>query len=272
MTIVLVIFLAVVQGLTEFLPVSSSGHLVVSRAILSPYLGKLDSPLAFDILIHLATALVTAFFLRKELLQLLKRMFLKEGNDERRLVSLLIVATVPAVFIGFGFKDQVENLFDTPQWALNGFLITAVVLELAHRHQVKLGSTSSSAGVLDWQFPTYFQAVIIGCAQAMAIMPGVSRSGSTIALALLLSLPARSAVMFSFFMLLPVVAGAAVLELGKLQSLESANMAYYLCGFLVTCATAYLALKFLVWVVEGAKLRWFAIYTLLLGLGLRLLV
>ena len=272
MTIALVVFLAVVQGLTEFLPVSSSGHLVVSRAILSPYLGKLDSPLAFDIFIHLATALVTAFFLRKELLQLLKRMFIKEGSRERRLVSLLVIATLPAVFVGFGFKDQIENLFNTPKWALNGFLITAVLLELAHRHQVKLGAKGSGAGILDWQFPSYTQAVFIGCAQAMAIMPGVSRSGSTIALALLLSLPARSAVMFSFFMLLPVVAGAAVLELGELQALESENLTYYLCGFVVTSVTAYVALKFLVWVVEGAKLRWFALYTLVLGLGLRLII
>ncbi|MCL4152818.1 UNVERIFIED_CONTAM: hypothetical protein GTU68_029013 [Idotea baltica] len=262
MSLLLIVLLAIVQGLTEFLPVSSSGHLVVSRAILGPTLGTISSPLAFDILIHFATALVTAFFLRKELLVILRKVFTATGERERRLVGLLIVATLPAVVIGLSFKDTIESLFISPHWALNGFLVTAILLELAHRFQVKLGADSAAA----------LTTLIIGVGQACAIMPGISRSGSTIAIALLLSLPARTAVLFSFFMLLPVIAGACLLEAKELASLESIDSTPLLIAFFTTMATAYVALRFLVWIVEGAKLRWFAIYTFAISCGLRFFI
>lgn len=271
MSLLLIVFLSIVQGLTEFLPVSSSGHLVVTRALLEPFLGKISSPLAFDVLIHLATALVTAFFLRNEIARIIANFFKSEGVRERALVIRLIIATLPAVIVALCFKDKIESLFDSPQWALNGFLLTAVLLELAHRHQIDVAG-KKEIGSNDWPLPTLLQAVIIGIAQAFAIMPGVSRSGSTIAAALLLSLPARTAVLFSFFMLLPVIAGAGLLEAKELAGLEMESLLPLAIGFLVAMATAYIALRFLVWIVEGAKLRWFAVYTLLLSCGLRFFI
>lgn len=273
MEVLLVCILAVVQGLTEFLPVSSSGHLVLARALLGPYLGTLEFPLAFDVLVHLATALVTAFFLRAELKQILLRMFQAQGSDERRLCSAIVLATVPAAIVGLFFEDAIKSLFASASWAFNGFLITAGLLAIGHSCQVRFAQHSTKqAATLDWPIPTYFQAVCIGCAQALAIMPGVSRSGSTIAVALLLGLPGRSAVLFSFFILLPVVAGGAVLEIPELLHLSVGKVWPLFLAFLLTMVTAYVALKFLVWVVEGAKLHWFALYAVLLGTFGRFLV
>ena len=272
MTITLAVLLGIVQGLTEFLPVSSSGHLVVSRHLLGSLFGTIEAPLAFDVLVHVATGLVTAFFLRTELIDMVKAFFARTafGAKVRSLSLLVVVATLPAVVAGLLFKDRIEQSFTSMEVALNGFLITAVLLESAHRRQVKLGA-GPQGGIdsLDWQLPTVAQALVIGLAQACAIIPGISRSGSTIAVALLLGLGAVTAVRFSFFLLLPVVFGALVLQLDELAGFSAESMPALFCGFLVTAAVAYGALHSLVWLVQGAKLRYFAVYTLILGTLLR---
>ena len=272
MVYLLAVFLGVLQGLTEFFPVSSSGHLVVSRALLEPWLGRIDAPLAFDIAVHLATAIVTMVFLREELFFMLKRFFSNSSEAEpvRSLVLRLVVATVPAVIVGLFFRDTIERSFSSIDWALNGFLFTALLLECAHRRQLRLQPSGGGISVLDWKQPSCWQAAVIGFAQAVAIIPGVSRSGSTIAAALILGLGPVTAVRFSFFMLLPVVFGGVVLEIGTLRSLDSQGWTALVLGFIASAVTAYFSLRALVWLVQSAKLRWFAIYTLCLGLFLRL--
>lgn len=272
MPFLLAIALGIVQGLTEFLPVSSSGHLVVSRALFEPWLGAIEAPLAFDIVVHAATGLVVAFFLRDEILDSLRALFARSelGVRVRQLAVAVVLATIPAVVVGFTCKDLIEQSFSSLSVALNGFLITAVLLEIAHRKQLKLGDPIKEGLIsFDWQIPNYWQALIIGIAQAMAIMPGVSRSGSTIAVALILGLGPITAVRFSFFLLLPVVFGGLLLELDQIRSLGEQSSATLAAAFFTTALVGYLALKALVWVVRGAKLRYFAIYVLLLSVLMR---
>jgi len=273
MPFLLAIALGIVQGLTEFLPVSSSGHLVVARALFEPWLGGVEAPLAFDIVVHSATGLVVVFYLREELLSAVRVVFEKTelGDNVRQLAVTIVVGTLPAIIVGFFLKDLIEESFKSLSIALNGFLLTAFLLELAHRRQVKLGGPiKEGLQSFDWQPPTTLQALIIGIAQALAIMPGVSRSGSTIAIALILGLSPVSAVRFSFFLLLPVVFGGLIIELEQIRLLNSDATAALATAFVTTCIVGYLALRALVWVVQSAKLRYFAIYVLVISLAMRL--
>jgi len=274
MPIELAIILGIVQGLTEFLPVSSSGHLVVFQHYLEPIFGASKTPLAFDVLVHLATLVVTLCYLFPDIRAVLSHAHRRtpEGETVRQLILRTIVGTVPAVLVVLLLKDQIEAAFDSLSAAGIGFLITACVLESAHRKQIKFRPPQSDKdSVLSWKLPSLPQAFIIGCAQSVAILPGVSRSGSTIATALLLGLPAESAMRFSFFLFIPAVLGASVLELGDLSALPESDMSAYLLGFVITIVVGFFAMRLLTRLVSSAKLRYFAIYTALLGLAINLL-
>jgi undecaprenyl-diphosphatase len=273
MSVTLAVILGFVQGLTEYLPVSSSGHLVVLQQFLARYFGAVELPVAFDVFLHLATLLVTVLYLRVELWQIVCGLLAKteRGAYIRRLTLLVCVATVPAVAVVLAFGKEVEESFSSVVVAANGFFVTALFLAVAHRRQLKLslGGGGDSAA-LNWRLPSFPQALLIGLAQAVAILPGVSRSGSTIAAALILGLPALSAVKFSFYLMIPAVAGACVLELDKLFNLPSADLLAYSSGFGVTLVVGWFALAVLVKMVQTARLNYFALYTLALGLLLHL--
>lgn len=271
------VILGLVQALTEFLPVSSSGHLVLIQQALGAQFGVTHVPLVFDVLVHVATLLVVCFFLRKDLLLILRNIFSfsATGTEVRRLALLLIVATIPAVLVVLLAKDEIESGFQSLHIVAIGFLVTTFLLEFGHRRQTRTLAAVPSASeareaVLGWALPSIRQAAFMGLLQALAIVPGISRSGSTIAAGLIGGLPADRAVRFSLFMLLPAVGGAAVLEAKSLFHLASVDLPAYAAGFGVTVFAGWFGLIWLVRFARAAKLRWFAAYTLLLSLVIQI--
>lgn len=266
---VFAIILGIVQGLTEFLPISSSGHLVVMQEFLAPVFAASETPLAFDVLLHVATLLVTVWFLRDELLVLF--VSLARGGEQReraiRLGALVIVATLPAVLVVLLAKDMIEQAFSSTDAVTFGFLITSIFLfESGLRKRRDAGALLSEG--CDWELPSFTQALCIGIAQAVAIFPGVSRSGSTIAMALILGARAETAVRFSFYLLLPAVGGAFLLEAKNLATAATSDYLAYVLGFGSAVVVGWFSLLFLVKVVKDAKLHYFAVYTLTLALAL----
>ena len=271
MPIFLAVLLGIVQGITEFLPVSSSGHLVVFQHFLEPLFGAQKTTLAFDVLVHVATLFVTLAFLKRDLASILRYLFQSgpEGAVVRGLALRTIIGTLPAVVVVLFFKDQIETAFSSVRAAAGGFVVTALLLELAHRKQLRFQPTTSNNDYgISWPLPTPLQALLIGTAQAVAILPGVSRSGSTIAAALLLGLPAESALRFSFFLFIPAVLGAAVLQLKDLAELSASHGPAYAAGFVSTILVGWFAVQLLATLLRSAKLRYFAIYVACLGLVL----
>ncbi|MCB0344680.1 MAG: undecaprenyl-diphosphate phosphatase [Bdellovibrionales bacterium] len=274
MPVVFAIVLGLVQALTEFLPVSSSGHLVIFQHYLAPLMGAAPPPLAFDVFVHTATLLATVVYLRRDILGILGGLFGSgpEGQRARSLALLIILGSVPAAAVGLGLKDLVEEAFHSKNVAAIGFLITSAFLLLAHRKQLSSpgpdddGSAESQLSSLDWVIPSLGAALLIGAAQALAITPGISRSGSTIAAALLLGLPAISAIRFSFLLSLPAIGGATLLEGKHLLDLPSTDITAYGAGFCASFFAGLLAIRMLVRVTKNSRLIYFAAYTAALSL------
>ena len=256
--------LALLQGLTEFLPISSSGHLVLAQAAM----GFEEPALTIDVALHLGTLVAVVLVYRRDLFEILREVL---GGDLRQ-VLLLVVGTLPAGIVGVLFKDQLERVFHSPRYAACGLLVTAVVLlagEAARRRRVREGaagveeSASGGAGRLGFGL-----ALLIGTAQAFAIWPGISRSGSTIAAGMLCGLDPRAAARFSFLLSIPAILGAAVLNLpdavaegvgGGWQELLWAGLFAGLVG--------WGALRALLAFLGRGAFAWFAIYCVALGTG-----
>lgn len=207
------ILLGLVQALTEFLPVSSSGHLVLSQALLGI---EFEGDIAFEVAVHFGTLLSVLILFRREVAELLSATFTalrsptqiraRWAQDERlRLVGAILIGCVPAGVVGLLFKDQLEAAFNNVRLVGSALLVTGVVLLLTLRAH---GGQKTAVSVKS--------AWIIGTAQAIAILPGISRSGSTIATALFLGIERETAARYSFLLSLPVVAGATLLEARKL--------------------------------------------------------
>lgn len=193
----LVILLAVVQGLTEFLPVSSSGHLVLAQSLL----GFSAPPLAYDVCFHLGTLLAVVAYFFRDLRELALRFYRRENF---RLLTLLAVATLPAAAVGLLWRGPIESLFSRASYLGWAFWVTAAVLLASRLLRRKR------------PLPDLPAALLIGAAQAVAIVPGISRSGMTIAVALLLGLGFDFSFRFSFLLSIPAVLGAIVLEAGDI--------------------------------------------------------
>jgi len=269
MTILAAIILGLIQAVTEFLPVSSSGHLALAQQLLSNVFDFKKVPISFDVLVHFATLVVTALYVREDIFKIVRGIF--SGDAWSRKVALaVIVASIPAGVIGFTLKDLIEESFHSLLVVACGLLLTSVFLETAQRKksaETDGASLDKSAGLdLDWEPPSVVQALIIGIAQAVSITPGVSRSGSTICTALILGMKSRSAIHFSFLMSLPVIFGATLLQVEDLISLPSSEVPAYLAAFLATVLGGWFSIKFLVAAVRNINLRPFAIYTMVLGL------
>lgn len=228
------IILAVVQGLTEFLPVSSSGHLVLTQH----FMGALQGDVFFDIVLHVGTLGSVLVVYRREVLRLLR-------FDRPALLYLggLAVGTVPAVLVGLFAKDTVEGLFHSPLFAAGGLLFTSLVL-----FSTRLSRDANPRLPEPWEprpVPL-LQALIIGSAQALAIMPGISRSGSTIAASLWVGLARAEAARFSFLLSIPAIGGALVLQLlggeahgrSDVPLLVAAAVAAFLVGLVAIRLTA----------------------------------
>lgn len=243
---------AVVQGITEFLPISSDGHLVLVGHLLERWFGKSSSgadTMQLVIGLHLGTLLATATVYRNELWSLLKK---------PRLLAAILLGTIPAGVIGIAFKDFFEQTMSSPLFAGLGFFVTALFLFAGQKLELNLLQ-------LD-QVPLP-HAFAIGCFQALAILPGVSRSGSTIAGGLMIGLTRQAATTFSFLLSIPAVGGAVLLEAvdmarGQSGSLELGPL---LLGAAIAFAVGIVALRFLIRIVTQRKLHWFAYYCLVLG-------
>ncbi len=248
-----ILLLAVVQGLTEFLPVSSSGHLVLLQSLL----GHHDGDLFLDIVLHTGTLGSVLVVYRREVLRLLRL-----DGPARGYVLALAVGTVPAVLVGLLLKDTVEAAFASPVFAAAGLLVTGVVL-------LSTRAASSPTDPSDtWQpRPVALKkALLIGCAQAVAICPGISRSGSTIGASLWLGLPRAEAARFSFLLSVPAIAGALVLHLLDGDLATRSGPVSLALGALVALAVGLLAIRWTALAVVQQHFWKFSFYVIPLGL------
>lgn len=243
-------FLGLLQGLTEFLPVSSSGHLVLFQQFLE--VG--GDHVLFDLVLHLGTLLPVLFFYRADVRELIVDPIAGEGPWLKRrgvrLLGLLVLASIPTAVIGLAFEDLFEALFARPSALAITFALTGFLL-LSTRFTGK-GSTTL-AQMKPWQ------ALVLGVAQGFAITPGISRSGTTIAVALALGLKREDAARFSFLMSVPAISGAVLL---KLKDADTAGLdpAALGIGFVAALVSGYAALVLLVRLVKRGGFAWFAVY------------
>ena len=254
--LVLVLILAVAQGIAEFLPISSSGHLLV----LGNWFGfDAEENMTLNVVLHAGTLLAIVVFYFKKLLSIL----LESGR--RRLILLVIAGSIPAGVVGVGLKiSGIDNvLFSSPWVAAAGFVITATLLLTVFGAPWK--NNHAEDGNIAVEQMSFAQALLIGCSQAIAITPGISRSGSTISVGVLSKLRKADAAEFSFLLAIPVIGGAALLELkDMLQEGASAysrsDILLYAAGFAASAVVGYAALTGLLAMLKRGKLGFFACY------------
>jgi undecaprenyl-diphosphatase len=247
------VLLGIIQGLTEFLPISSSGHLEIGHALLGI---KNENNLLFVIDVHVATVLSTIVVFRKDIGSLLQDLFKFQWNASTKYIAMLLFSSVPIVIVGLLFKDEIESLF-TGNLFFVGFMLlfTAALLTLT----VYVKNSDKKI--------TFAKAFIIGLAQTLAILPGISRSGSTIATGILLKVKKEDVARFSFLMVLIPILGAAVLDIfsGDITT-QHVNITNLLAGFVAAFITGLAACSWMIKIVKRGKLIYFAIYCALIGL------
>ena len=260
------ILLGIVQGLTEFLPVSSSGHLMIFKEFLGV---DAEGFLDFTVAVHFATVLATLVVFWGVIWKLLKGFFKFKYNDETDYISKILVSMIPVALVGFLFKDQVDALFDgTLRNVAVGLLITAALLLVSDGagkwFKVPVAKDARN-GI------SYWQAFVVGLAQAFAVIPGVSRSGSTISTGLLCGAKRPDMAQFSFLMVLVPIIGEQSLELLKMATGhavfgEGVGALALVLGFVAAFASGFFACKVMIAIVKKAKLMWFAAYCALVSI------
>jgi len=249
------IILGIIQGLTEFLPVSSSGHLELGKAILGDNSVPEES-LLFTVVLHFATALSTIVVFRKDIWEIIRGLFQFKWNDEAQFSAKIILSMLPAVLVGLFFEEQLEAFFGG-NIKLVGFMliVTAVLLYFAD----KAKDTSKAV--------SFNNAFIIGISQAIAMLPGISRSGATISTSVLLGVDKTKAARFSFLMVVPLIFGKIAKDVlgGELhfQGDQATSMGV---GFIAAFISGIIACTWMIQLVKKSKLSYFAIYCLIVGL------
>ena len=255
MTIVESIILGAVQGLTEFLPVSSSGHLQIAKALLGV---EIEENLAFDTTLHAATVLSTIVILWPEVKRLIVGIFSRHFNEEQAYVLKILLSMIPIGIVGFALKDYLDAMLSSPYiLSIVGamLLLTAVLLAFAYYAHPRQKEQIS-----------YRDAFIIGVAQAVAAMPGLSRSGSTIATGLILGNKKEAMAQFSFLMVLAPILGEMFLNIVKGEVVfASIGVVPMIAGFVAAFVVGCLACKFMIDIVKRGKLIWFAVYCAVAG-------
>jgi undecaprenyl-diphosphatase len=252
------IVLGIIQGLTEFLPVSSSGHIVIAGSLFG-LTG--EENLAFAVLVHIATVLSTIIILRSELLALFKGLVSFQWNEETQMVSKLILSMIPVGIVGLFLKDAVEVFFGSGLIFVGCMLmLTAVLLLISHYPKFRPKEEIS-----------FRDALIIGLAQACAVMPGLSRSGTTIATGLWLGNKKEKVAKFSFLMVILPVLGESFLDIikilkGSVSVFSSIPVAAMAGGFIAAFLSGLIACKWMIDLVKKGKLVYFSFYCLLVGL------
>jgi undecaprenyl-diphosphatase len=249
------ILLGLVQGLTEFLPVSSSGHLVLFQHFLP---GFSQPGLLFDVILHLGTMVAVVVVFRADLARLFAAPFNQSaaGAVDRRLLLLLISGSIPTAIIGLTFKDAIEGLFANVNLVALMLMLTGTLLFLAERFR----RPGRKEGAL-----TFSDAIVTGIAQGIAIIPGISRSGSTIAALLFKGVDGETAARFSFLLALPAVGGAALLSLKDLEALPAGELPVYLAGAGVAMLAGLCSIRFLLQIIRRQRLIYFALYCWCVG-------
>ncbi|MFY7670359.1 undecaprenyl-diphosphate phosphatase [Tenacibaculum sp. MEBiC06402] len=254
MDIIEAIILGIIQGLTEFLPVSSSGHLELAKAILGDTSVPEES-LTFTVVLHFATALSTLVIFRKEVGEILKGLFQFKWNEESQFSLKIVISMIPAVIVGLFFEDQLESLFGG-KILFVGFmlLITALLLLLADRAK----NTDKNV--------SFNNSLVIGISQAIAMLPGISRSGATISTSVLLGIDRTKAAKFSFLMVVPLIFGKIAKDLlGGDISFKSSEIIPMSAGFIAAFVAGLLACQWMIALVKRSKLSYFSVYCAVVG-------
>ena len=263
------LILGIIQGLTEYLPVSSSGHLAIGQHLFG--LDDGSGNMAFTVAVHVATVLSTIVVLWREIVWLLRDLFKWQWNEGTRYIVNILISMVPVGIVGVFFKDKVEEVFGSGLLLVGiCLLFTAALLAFAYYAKPRQRETISP-----------LHAFIIGLAQAVAVLPGLSRSGSTIATGLLLGNKKESLAQFSFLMVIPPILGEALLDVLKMLKGPDPSMAAaaadtaatmptasLVVGFLAAFVVGCLACKWMIGVVKRGKLIWFALYCAVVGAAL----
>lgn len=258
MELIKAMVLGVLQGLTEFLPISSSGHLVIGSELMNFQ----EQGVVFDVFVHLGTLLAVVVFFRKELIEMVKAPFSFLLGDRSESVKhffmmdlYVVVATLPAVAVGLFLKDRVESLF-------GNILVVYFMLAVTGIIMITTRYLPQKDKPITWR-----KSFWVGCAQACAIMPGLSRSGSTIFLGMVLGIDREKIAKFSFIMSIPAILGAAVLQIGDIMSnpLEKGAFINIGAGALMAAVSGYLAIKLLLDIIRRNRLQWFGYYCLLIS-------
>ncbi|MCU0390529.1 MAG: undecaprenyl-diphosphate phosphatase [Thermoflexibacter sp.] len=257
MNIIDSIILGIIQGLTEFLPVSSSGHLEIGKALLNI---KITNNLLFSVVVHAATTLSTIIVFYKDILLIIKDIFKFEWNESTQFAVKIIISMIPVGIIGLFFKSDVEQFFEGDITLVGIMLcLTGILLLFTHLLRNREGGEV-----------TFGRALVIGIAQAVAILPGISRSGATICTAILIGTDRSKAAKFSFLMVLLPIIGATILEMQDYlkQSTTHQDLAInvLIIGFLASFLSGLVACRLMIELVKKGKLIYFAIYCFIVGL------
>lgn len=253
------LILGIIQGLTEYLPVSSSGHLAIGQALFG--LDDGASNLTFTVLLHVATVLSTVVILWSEIVWIFKDLFKWKWNEGTKYAVNIIISMIPVAIVGFFFKDKIEAVFGS------GLLIVGIMLLVT----ASLLTFSYFAKPRQKEEISGWNAFVIGIAQACAVMPGLSRSGSTIATGLLLGNKKEKLAQFSFLMVIPPILGEALLdvkdifEVGFTEAMNGISPVTAIVGFFAAFISGCFACKWMINVVKKGKLVWFAVYCAIVG-------
>ena len=249
------IILGIIQGLTEFLPVSSSGHLEIFKVILGD--NKLpNESLLMTVILHFATACSTIVVFKDDIKDLILGLFSFEKNDSFWFSVKIILSMVPAVFVGFFFESEIESLFNGNLTIVGAMLIlTGALLFLADKAKPSEKKINLSSSLL------------VGIAQAIAIIPGISRSGATISTAVILGIDKENAAKFSFLMVVPLIIGKVIKDITSAETIVNNESVFPLIiGFVFAFITGMIACKWMIKLVKNSKLKYFSIYCFLIGI------
>ena len=247
MSIIDIVILGILQGITEFLPVSSSGHLVLAQ-----YMLGIESPgNTLEILFHIGTLFSVFYVFNKDIKSIVISL---NEKPTQKLVIYIIIATIPAVIIGLIFKSHIVNLFSSIVPVGYALLLTGAILTFSINFKNKNKSLS------------YLYSLLIGLAQAIAIIPGISRSGTTISISMLLGIPPKEAARFSFLLSIPVIIGAGLLGFLELESYGLLTPKFIITGILTSFIVGTLSLKTLLKILEVGRFHFFGIYCVIAGI------
>ena len=266
MDIIQAIIIGIVQGLTEFLPVSSSAHLIFAQNALG-----VESSLAFDVFLHLGSLIAVLWFFRADIIKMIQAWLLSIGDivqhrfregfysdPYKRLSWYVILATIPVGLVGVLFESQVESLFAGALYVPAFFLfVTGTILYLSQR---------MNSGEVDLENLSLKESIFMGLGQACAILPGLSRSGTTIAAGLVIGLDKEFAAKFSFILSIPAILGAFVVQLKDIGTIADFNVLAVMFGFFAALISGYLAIKWLIELIQKRSLDIFAYYCWIVGI------